>query len=136
MSVTPDLLNDNARAFLAATRLATLTTHRRNGSAHVVPVGFMYDPDEGIARIIAPHNSVKVRNIEHDPRVVLCEVEGGLWATLEGTAVIRTDAESFERTVREYTAKFGPMHGPVEGRCAIEVTVKRVMGRFSIGGPR
>ncbi len=136
MSNTPALLDDHAKSFLAATRLATLTTHRRDGSAHVVPVGFMYDANEGIARIIAPIDSVKVRNIERDSRVVLCQVEGGLWATLEGSAVIRTDAETFERTVLEYIVKFGPMHGPVDGRCAIEVTVNRVMGRFSIGGPR
>ena len=132
MHFTPEQLDNDALDFLAARRLATLTTHRADGSAHVVPVGFMYDPAVGIARIIAPLDTVKVRNLQRDPRAVLCQVDGALWATLEGTAVIRSDQESFQRTLAAYNAKFGPMHGPAEGRCAIELTVNRVLGRFAL----
>ena len=45
-------LSDDVLAFLAERHLATLTTLRPDGSPHVVPVGFSYDPDTKVARII------------------------------------------------------------------------------------
>ena len=48
-SLTPEML-----AFLAERHLATLTTLRGDGSPHVVPVGFGFDPDALLVRIITP----------------------------------------------------------------------------------
>jgi F420H(2)-dependent biliverdin reductase len=134
MALTPAQLDGDAHAFLASRRLASLTTFRSDGSAHVVPVGFMYDPAEALARIVAPLDTVKVANLRRDPRAVLCQVDGGLWATLEGVATIRDDDASFARTLQEYEAKFGPMHGSPHGRCSVEIAVQLVMGRFAIPG--
>ena len=43
MGPTP-LITDEMLAFLREYHLASLTTLRRDGSPHVVPVGFSYDP--------------------------------------------------------------------------------------------
>ena len=45
-------------AFLAERHLATLTTIRADGTPHVVPVGFSYDPG-GVVRVITFAGSVK-----------------------------------------------------------------------------
>ncbi|MEO2108984.1 MAG: pyridoxamine 5'-phosphate oxidase family protein, partial [Actinomycetota bacterium] len=41
-----------ALAFLTERHLATLTTLRPDGTPHVVPVGFTWDPDGPTVRII------------------------------------------------------------------------------------
>ena len=43
MATDPAELGPPARAFLAERHLATFTTLRRDGSPHVVPVGFTWD---------------------------------------------------------------------------------------------
>ena len=48
--------------FLAERHLATLTTLRADGSPHVVPVGFSYDVEDGLVRVITFAGSVKARN--------------------------------------------------------------------------
>ena len=45
-------LSDDVLGFLRERHLATLTTLRADWSPHVVPVGFGYDPDERVVRII------------------------------------------------------------------------------------
>ena len=44
MSHDPARLPDGALQFLHERHLATLTTLRSDGTAHVVPVGFTFDP--------------------------------------------------------------------------------------------
>ena len=48
--------------FLRERHLASLTTMRKDGSPHVVPVGFSYDAESGIVRIITFPSSVKYKN--------------------------------------------------------------------------
>ena len=63
--------------------LATLTTLRADGSPHVVPVGFTWDPDAGVVRITTNDGSVKRKNAERlgpdgtPPRAAVCQVDGG-----------------------------------------------------------
>ena len=52
MSLDLDALAPEVLAFLGEYHLATLTTLRADGSPHVVPVGFSYDPDERLVRVI------------------------------------------------------------------------------------
>ncbi len=79
-------LGDEVLAFLAERHLATLTTLRADGTPHVVPVGFGYDPEERVARIITFGTSQKVRNVGDGGRAVLAQVDGGRWLSLEGEA--------------------------------------------------
>ena len=62
MSLDLDRLGPEVLAFLTERHLATLTTLRADGSPHVVPVGFTYDPQTRLARVITSGDSVKARN--------------------------------------------------------------------------
>jgi len=52
MGLDLDDLGPEVIDFLTERHLATLTTLRRDGSPHVVPVGFTYEPQARIARVI------------------------------------------------------------------------------------
>ena len=57
-------LSPEQHVFVTERHLATLSTVRADGSPHVVPVGFTWDPDQGLLRITTREGSRKVRNIE------------------------------------------------------------------------
>ena len=57
-------LTPEQHVFVTERHLATLTTLRADGTPHVVPVGFTWDPDEGVLRITTRSTSAKVRNVE------------------------------------------------------------------------
>ena len=59
----------NIEEYLARPLLAELATVKADGSPHVAPVWFQYQ--NGQIRIVAQINSVKTRNIQHEPRVSL-----------------------------------------------------------------
>src|ERR687898_142980 len=59
MRLDPAALPDDAVAFLTERHLATLTTLRPDGTPHVVPVGFTWDADAGLARVITSGQSRK-----------------------------------------------------------------------------
>ncbi len=120
-------------AFVADRHLATLTTHRRDGSAHVVPVAFTWDAAAGRARITTRDGSVKVRNVERgDPgggpaRAVLCQVDGQRWLTLEGTVVLSRDADDVAAAVDAYAGRYRVLTFD-PARVVLHLTVDRVMG--------
>ena len=64
MSLDLDALGPDVLAFLTERHLATLTTLRADGSPHVVPVGFTYDPETRLVRVITSGDSVKARNAD------------------------------------------------------------------------
>lgn len=130
MSTTIDLADpsDAVLAFLSEPRLATLTTLRADGSPHVVPVGFAYDPAERLARIITLGSSRKVANIRGDGRVAVSQVDGGRWLTLEGVATVTGDPAAVARAEAAYGARYQPPRERA-GRVAIEVAVVRITGR-------
>jgi hypothetical protein len=51
VSLELDDLGPEVLAFLTERHLATLTTLRTDGSPHVVPVGFSYEPATRLARV-------------------------------------------------------------------------------------
>lgn len=113
--------------------LATLTTLRPDGSPHVVPVGFTWDPHACLVRIITFAPSRKVRNLDsgHDgvpPRAVVCQVDGGRWLTLEGPATVTDEPDRVAEAVRRYAERYR-RPGERPDRVAIEIAVDRVMGR-------
>ena len=94
-------LTEWARRVLDAPLNAMLATVNRDGSPHVVPVGFGFD---GV-RILMPSssNTRKVRNLEADPRarvlveapVAVTGIEDG-WIAADGTATIVRGPEARE----------------------------------------
>jgi PPOX class probable F420-dependent enzyme len=128
--VTPDALSSGALAFLTERHLATLTTLRPDGSPHVVAVGFTWDPEAGLARVITFASSRKARNLVATPgsRAALCQVEGARWLTLEGPATMTDDPARVAEGVRRYATRYR-QPGDRPDRVVIEVAVDRVLGR-------
>ena len=79
MALDPSDLPDAVRTFLTERHLATLTTLRPDGSPHVVAVGFTWDDDAGLVRVITFAPSRKARNVAARPgvRAAVCQVDGG-----------------------------------------------------------
>lgn len=131
MARRPAELDAETIAFLTERHLATLTTVRADGSPHVVAVGFSYDAEAGLVRIITGGSSQKVRNIDRGSRAAVCQIDGGRWLSLEGPAVIRRDEVSIAEAVRRYGERYQPAR-PNDTRVAIEIAVERVLGRAII----
>jgi F420H(2)-dependent biliverdin reductase len=123
-------LSDDVLAFLDERHLATLTTMRPDGSPHVVAVGFTWDGNAGLARVITFASSHKARNVAARPggRAAVCQLDGGRWLTLEGTAVVTDDPDRVAEAVDRYTRRYR-QPGARDDRVAIEITVDRVLGR-------
>jgi F420H(2)-dependent biliverdin reductase len=130
MSLAPALLRDEVVAFLTERHLATLTTLRPDGSPHVTPVGFTWDPAAGLARVITFADARKVRNVSARPagRAVLCQVDHRRWLTLEGVASVARDPATVAEAVRRYAERYRtPSDRP--DRVVIEIAVDRVVDR-------
>lgn len=130
MALDPHALPDDVLAFLAERHLATLTTLRPDGTPHVVPVGFAFDADAGLVRVITFAPSKKARNVAATPggRAVVSQVDGGRWLSLEGAAVVTDDPARVAAAVGAYAARYRTP-GERDDRVAIEITVDRVLGR-------
>ena len=130
MSLDPAALPAEALAFLAEYHLASLTTARRDGSPHVVAVGFSYSPADQLVRVITWAASTKARNVAASPggRAVVCQIDGGRWLSLEGTATVTSDPARVAAAVAGYAGRYR-QPGEREDRVAIEIQVDRIMGR-------
>jgi PPOX class probable F420-dependent enzyme len=134
MRRTTDDLTAEMLAFLAERHLATLTTTRADGTAHVVPVGFGYDHGSRTVRIITFAGSMKAANAarigpdDTPGRAVVSQVDGGRWLTLEGPVRLVTDPAGIAAAIAAYAARYRqPADKP--DRVAIEIAVDRIMGR-------
>ncbi|GHJ40054.1 pyridoxamine 5'-phosphate oxidase family protein [Streptomyces sp. TS71-3] len=124
-------------AFWRERRLCTLTTLRPDGTPHVVPVGATYDPEAGLARVIASGDSAKVRHVRAwaeredgggGAAVAVCQFQGRLWATLEGLAVVRTEPELIADAERRYEERYGRTPRPNPRRVLIEISLTTALG--------
>ena len=108
--------------FWTERHLCTLTTLRPDGRPHVVPVGATIDPDEGCAWVITNAGSRKAVNIAADGRIAVCQVDGGRWSTIEGTASVHGDPTSVARAVDRYAGRYRqPRENPTRVALRIEV---------------
>ena len=121
-------LDDAVLTFLSERHLASLTTLRADGSPHVVPVGFGYDVEARIVRIISFAGSQKVVNALRGGRAAVSQVDGGRWLTLEGTVTATDDAERVAAAVAAYAARYREPSERAD-RVAIEINVDRILGR-------
>ena len=128
MALDPANLPDATLEFLAEYHLASLTTLRADGSPHVVPVGFSYDPAEQLVRIITFEGSQKVVNARRSGRAAVSQVDGGRWLTLEGTITATTDPERVAAAIAGYAGRYREP-GERPDRVALEISVDRVLGR-------
>ena len=131
MAHNPHNLTDEMTEFLRDRHLASLTILRPDGTPHVTPVGFAWDPDTATARIITWSGAKKVRLLEAagGGRAALCQVDGGRWLTLEGHAVVTADPGQCADAVARYSERYSPAKDRGADRRAIVIAVDTVLGR-------
>jgi general stress protein 26 len=95
----------------------------------VVPVGFTWDGEELVARVITSRSSRKARNAAAGGPAVLCQFEGRHWLSLEGTAQVVEDAATVRDAEQRYAARYRQPRSNPE-RVVIVVTVQRVLGNL------
>jgi PPOX class probable F420-dependent enzyme len=132
MALDPDDLSVEVLTFLSERHLATLTTLRPDGSPHVVAVGFSYDSDAHVARVITWATSQKAVNARRmaaaGQRAAVCQVDGGRWLSLEGPVRLVTEPELIVAGVEGYAARYRPPKQR-DDRVVIEIDVDRILGR-------
>jgi PPOX class probable F420-dependent enzyme len=131
MALDPRALPEEVLGFLAERHLATLSTVRADGTPHVVAVGFTFDVDAGLVRVITFAGSRKVRNVVGGGglgRAAVCQIDGRRWLTLEGRAEVTDDPDRVAEAVRRYAERYR-QPGQRDDRVAIEIMVDRVLGR-------
>ena len=122
-------LPDPVLAFLTERHLATLTTLRPDGTPHVVAVGFTWDADAQLARVITNGPSRKAANVRAgSPRAVVAQVDGPRWLALEGVPRVSDDPDRVAEAVRRYAQRYREPR-PNPERVVIEIAVDRVLGR-------
>jgi F420H(2)-dependent biliverdin reductase len=132
MALDPADLPEEVLTFLGEYHLATLTTMRPDLSPHVVAVGFSYDVESQVARVITWAASQKARNAERmqaaGQRAAVCQVDGGRWLSLEGPVRLVSDPDGVRAGVDGYAARY---RQPKErdDRVVIEISVERILGR-------
>ena len=128
MAHDPRALPDEVSAFLAERHLATLTTLRPDGTPHVVAVGFTWDPEAGLARVITNGSSRKVDHVRAgSARAVVAQVDGRRWLSLEGVPTVSDEPARVAEAVRRYGLRYR-QPGENPARVVIEIAVDRVLG--------
>jgi PPOX class probable F420-dependent enzyme len=125
-------LSPSAESFLAENHLCTFVTIRPDGSPHVAPVRFTWDSAARLARVMSVGTRRKARNILANPagRVSLCQVDGGRWLTLEGTAAVSADTDRVLEGVHRYARRYWSRPPEPPGLVVIEISVDRVLGLY------
>lgn len=128
MSFDLDAPPSDVLTFLTERHLASLTTVRRDGSLHVVPVGFTYDAATRLARVITSGDSVKARNADRPGAIAaICQIDGARWLTVSGPVRVDRDPEVIADAVARYARRYRqPRVNPK--RVAVIVEVDRMLG--------
>ena len=129
MSLNPLNLSEEVRSFLGERHLASLTLLRPDGSPHVTAVGFTWDQANQLVRVITWAGSMKSQILAQLPntRAVVCQIDGGRWLSLEGTAVLTDDEDRCREGTERYAERYRePRERP--DRTVIEISVDRILG--------
>ena len=107
MAFDPRALPGDVEAFLQERHLATLTTLRPDGTPHVVAVGFTWDRERALVRVITNGTSRKVVHVRAgSPRAVVAQVDRARWLSLEGVPVVSDEPERVDEAVRRYALRY------------------------------
>ena len=132
MAIELDDVSDEVLAFLQEYHLATLTTVRADGSPHVVAVGFSYDAEQRVARVITWESSQKAKNATRmqaaGQRAAVCQVDGGRWLSLEGPVRLVADPDGIRAGIDGYAARYRQPTDRAD-RVVVEIDVDRILGR-------
>ncbi len=117
--------------FLIERHLASLTLVRPDGTPHVTPVGFTWDAERQLVRIITWSGSVKARLLESAGArpAAVCQVDGGRWASLHGWASVTDDPAQCRDGVARYADRYSTPKDRGPERRVIEIAVDSILGR-------
>ena len=129
MSLDPQNLTEEVQSFLRERHLASLTLLRPDGSRHVTAVGFTWDEQSQLVRVITWAGSMKSKILAQTgpSQAVVCQIDGGRWLSLEGTAVVTGDAKRCLEGTDRYAERYRvPQERP--DRTVIEIAVEQILG--------
>ncbi len=129
MPVDPLNPTRDVSAFLTEHHLASLTLLRSDGSPHVSAVGFTWDFDAQLVRVITWAGSMKSRILFKSPgtRAAVCQIDGGRWLSLEGTALVTADPVRCLEGTQRYAQRYR-MPQERSDRTVIEISVDKILG--------
>jgi F420H(2)-dependent biliverdin reductase len=124
-----DNLPETAITFLTDRHLASLSIAKPDGKVHVSPVGFTFDSQTGVARIITSSTARKSAHAATAGRASICQIDGAFWLTLEGTVRVTDDAAEVADAVARYEQRYRPPRENPQ-RVVLIVDVERIYGRL------
>ncbi len=103
-----DMTDLEVKEFLkAGTHTGKLATVRKDGRPHIAPIWFDLDGDELV--FTTWHESVKAKNMAHDPRVSLCVDEESppyAFVVVEGTVSMTDEPSELAYWARRIAARY------------------------------
>lgn len=124
---------ERARDFIRSNHRAVLATHHRNGRLQLSPVTVGVD-DAGRVTVSTRETAAKTRNLQRDPRAVVCVMNDaffGKWVQVEGIAEVVRLPEAMELLVDYYRRISGEHPDWDDYRAAMERD-RRVLVRIAI----
>ena len=126
-------VNSALTEFLTERHLAILTLVRPDGRPHSTPIGFMWDEEAEVVKIITWSGSLKTRLLEKENLVgSIAQVDGGRWVTFEGSCSVSADPEVCKDAVERYARRYSPPKDRGADRRVITMTVSRILASTSL----
>ena len=133
------LTDEERDAYLARLLMGRMATQRPDGWAHVTPIWYLWEPEDGVFRHTLGAGRKHLKHLAQNPKVTLCidedlRLDGGLaagaWAiTVRGHAELSQDEDLIRDVTRRTLIRYlGPDAGaytePImaEGRTIVTVT--------------
>jgi len=127
-SFRPDQAGSAFLEFITERHLAVLTLVRPNGRPHSTPVGFTWDQATGLARVITWSGSMKSQLLEAgELDGTICQVDGGRWATLEGSCSVTGEQGACADAVARYADRYRQPKDRGPERRVITMVVERIL---------
>ncbi len=119
--------------FVNERHLAILTLVRPDGRPHSTPIGFMWDNESKVVKIITWSGSLKTRLLEKESLVgSVAQVDGGRWVTFEGLCSVSADPDVCEDAVARYAKRYSPPKDRGADRRVIVMNVSKVLASNSL----
>ena len=126
-------VNSALTEFLTERHLAILTLVRPDGRPHSTPIGFMWDEEAEVVKIITWSGSLKTRLLEKGNLVgSIAQVDGGRWVTFEGSCSVSADPEVCKDAVERYARRYSPPKDRGADRRVSTMTVSRILASNSL----
>ena len=126
-------VNSALTEFLTERHLAILTLVRPDGRPHSTPIGFMWDEESEVVKIITWSGSLKTRLLEKGNLVgSIAQVDGGRWVTFEGSCSVSANPEVCKDAVERYARRYSPPKDRGADRRVITMTVSRILASNSL----